>query len=150
MKRTLIILVAIAALSYAAVAVGSPRAHASGGTTVALRSTSLGKILVNRQGFTLYMFTADSRGHDKCMSVSGCPRVWPALTTKAKPLAGAGVKSSLLGTITVAGGAKQVTYAGHPLYTYVGDSGPGQTDYVGAKQFGGSWFALTAAGKTVK
>jgi predicted lipoprotein with Yx(FWY)xxD motif len=47
-------------------------------------------------------------------------------------------------------GGKQVTYAGHPLYTYSGDSGPGQTSYVGAKSFGGTWYAINASGGTVK
>jgi predicted lipoprotein with Yx(FWY)xxD motif len=150
MKRTLITLIAVATLAPAGVALADSSAHAASGTTVQLRHTSLGKILVDRQGFTLYMFTADGSKRDKCMSISGCVRVWPVLKTSAKPVAGSGVKSSLLGTITISGGAKQVTYAGHPLYTYVGDSGPGETDYVGAKQFGGFWYAVNASGNAVK
>jgi hypothetical protein len=54
-----------------------------------------------------------------------------------------------VGTIMV-GGARQVTYAGHPLYTYIGDAGPGDTSYVGQSQFGGKWFALNATGQIVK
>jgi predicted lipoprotein with Yx(FWY)xxD motif len=150
MKRALIIVAAIAALAPAGALAASTSAHVARGTTVQLRHTSLGEILVDRQGFTLYMFTADSSRHDKCMSIRGCVGVWPVLTTSANPVAGSGVKASLLGTITVSGRTKQVTYAGHPLYTYVGDSGPGQTSYVGARQFGGNWYALNSAGKTVK
>ena len=60
------------------------------------------------------------------------------------------MRRSLLGTIKLPNGARQVTYAGHPLYTYIGDSGPGDTSYVGVSQFGGRWFALTAAGHIVK
>jgi predicted lipoprotein with Yx(FWY)xxD motif len=71
------------------------------------------------------------------------------VVTKAKPVAGNGVKASLIGTIKL-GSKRQLTYAGHPLYTYVGDSGPGSTSYVGIKQFGGAWYALNAAGKTVR
>jgi predicted lipoprotein with Yx(FWY)xxD motif len=150
MKRTVFILVAIAALAAAGAAFASSRATAARAATVQLRHTSLGKILVDRQGFTLYMFTADRLKHDQCANVSGCMSVWPALRSKGNLVAGAGVKRSLLRTITLAGGSKQVTYAGHPLYTYVGDSGPGQTSYVGARQFGGAWYALNAGGKAVK
>jgi predicted lipoprotein with Yx(FWY)xxD motif len=58
----------------------------------------------------------------------------------------AGVKASLLSTTS----GHQVTYAGHPLYTYSGDSGPGDTSYVGAKSFGGTWYAINASGGTVR
>lgn len=153
MKRALIILIATAALvpaAAAAAAAARPRAHATGGTTVQIRHTSLGNILVDRQGFTLYVFSADILRHDTCMSISGCMSVWPVLKTNGNPVAGSGVKASLLGTIALAGGTKQVTYAGHPLYTYVGDSGPGQTSYAGARQFGGTWYALSGAGTRVK
>ena len=63
---------------------------------------------------------------------------------------GQGVKRSMVGTIRLKSGAKQLTYGGHPLYTYVGDSGPGQTSYVNFFQFGGHWPAVNAAGAEVK
>lgn len=116
--------------------------------TIDLSKTAIGKILTTR-GFTLYMFTRDSRNHDTCMSIKGCSGVWPSLTTSGKPHAGPGVKRSLLGTITVPGGKHQVTYAGHPLYRYKFDT-KGSTSYVGAHEFGGNWYALNAAGKAVK
>jgi predicted lipoprotein with Yx(FWY)xxD motif len=56
----------------------------------------------------------------------------------------------LIGTIRLANGKKQVTYAGHPLYTYVGDSAPGQTYYVNFFQFGGYWPAVNASGRELK
>ena len=115
-----------------------------------LRRTNVGTILVNGQGFTLYAFTRDSRNHDACAQMSGCLGAWPALTSSAKPVAGKGVRAGLIGTITLRGGAKQVTYAGHPLYTYVGDSGPGSTFYVNIFQFGGRWPAMNAAGAEIK
>ena len=121
-----------------------------GHATLKLRKTSVGTILVNGSGFTLYAFTKDSRNKDVCMSISSCTGVWPVLRTGGKPVADPGVKASLIGTITVKGGAKQVTYAGHPLYTYSGDSSPGETFYVNASQFGGNWPALNAAGHEVK
>lgn len=136
----------------ASVSTASPRTHASAAraATVHTANTSAGRILVDGAGFTLYEFTADSRNHDKCMSIGGCLGVWPALTVSGKPTAGSGAKGSLLGTISIGHGKRQVTYAGHPLYTYSGDSSRGATDYIGFNEFGGNWDALTAAGKAVK
>ena len=57
---------------------------------------------------------------------------------------------SLLGTITISGGRHQVSYDGHPLYTYSGDPGPWQTAYIGSPQFGGTWYGLDAAGGKVQ
>jgi predicted lipoprotein with Yx(FWY)xxD motif len=132
-------------------------AHAAKAAKVQLRHTSKGKILVNASGFTLYRFTKDPRNKNTCLASEGegygsasCPEVWPAYTTTAKPLAGSGVKSSLLGTIKLPNGRKQVTYAGHPLYLYKPSSGPGETSYIGVKSFGGMWDAVSAAGGLVK
>ena len=146
MKRIVLLSGAIAMLALAASAPASSNSRA----TVKVGNTSLGKVLERKSGFTLYEFTRDRRNKDTCVSVRGCTGTWPPLTTGGKPVAGAGVKSSLLGTITLAHGVKQVTYAGHPLYTYSGDSGPGQTDYVGTPEFGGTWNAGNAAGHMVK
>jgi predicted lipoprotein with Yx(FWY)xxD motif len=123
-------------------------AIAASSTTVKLESTAAGKILATSSRYTLYMFTADGRNRDVCAKRSGCLTVWPPLTTKAKPVAGPGVNPKLLGTIKL-GKREQVTYDGHPLYTYFED-GPGITSYVGVRQFGGAWFALTATGKIIK
>jgi len=117
---------------------------------VALRHTSLGSILVTSSGFTLYRFTRDPRNTDMCVKVSECSSVWPALRTSGKPSAGPGVKSSLLSSISLPGGGKQVTYAGHPLYTYAPASERGETGYVGAMQFGGTWDAVSSSGGLVK
>jgi predicted lipoprotein with Yx(FWY)xxD motif len=116
---------------------------------IELRSTSLGKVLANGRGFTLYAFSRDAKNKDKCVMTSGCKQVWPVAATHGKPTAAGGVKASLLGTIKLSAGVQQVTYAGHPLYAYSGDSGPGQTDYVGAHEFGGVWQAVNAKGTPV-
>ena len=161
MKRTYTILLGVllsaASVMGVAVADGSqsiqsrgPAAHASRAAKVGVRHTSLGTILVSASGHTLYEFTKDRPKSDSCVKISGCSEIWPALTTSGKPSAGPGVKSSLLSTITLRGGAKQVTYAGHALYLYSADSGPGETSYVGEKQFGGMWYAISSAGHTVK
>jgi predicted lipoprotein with Yx(FWY)xxD motif len=125
-------------------------AHAAAAPTVQLRNTKLGKILVDASGFTLYEFTKDSRNTNSCVKVSKCSKVWPSLTVKGKATAGPGVKTSLLSTITLSGGVKQVTYAGHPLYTYSESIERGETSYVGVKHFGGRWDALTATGAAIK
>ena len=129
-------------------ALASARA-AGGSTTISLRATKLGKILVASNGHTLYAFSRDARNQDRCAKISGCTGVWPIMAAHGKPHAGSGVNASLLGTIKV-GHSSQVTYAGHPLYTYTADTGPGDTSYIGVSQFGGTWPALNARGRLVK
>jgi predicted lipoprotein with Yx(FWY)xxD motif len=143
------LIAALAAVTVAALATGMAGAHTSA-AKLQLRKTDVGTILVNGRGFTIYAFTKDGRNRDACASVSGCLKVWPIVGGSAKPVLGPGVKRSLLGSITIKGGARQLTYAAHPLYTYVADSGPGETSYVNFLQFGGRWPALNAAGREVK
>jgi predicted lipoprotein with Yx(FWY)xxD motif len=155
MKRTytlFAVLLAAAATGTSAMASAQgavATAHASRATEVVLHHTSLGTILTTSSGFTLYEFTRDRVREDSCVKVHGCAQVWPALETSGRPTAGAGVKASLLSSIRIAGGAQQVTYDGHALYTYSADS-RGSTAYVGVSAFGGSWYALSASGHTVK
>jgi predicted lipoprotein with Yx(FWY)xxD motif len=152
-NRTYILLAGLLACAAGASAVasahgGAPAARAARVAKVDLHHTSLGKILVDASGFTLYRFSKDPRNRDTC--AGECAKVWPALRTSANPTAGSGVKASLLSTIRLPGGAKQVTYAGHPLYTYSAASERAETAYVGARQFGGTWYAVNAAGSKVK
>jgi predicted lipoprotein with Yx(FWY)xxD motif len=121
----------------------------SKGPTVKLAKSSKGTILVTGSGFTLYLFTADKRNSDRCVAVSGCAAAWPPLTVTGKPTAGTGVKTSLLGTITIAGGKHQVTYDGHPLYRFTEDSA-GSTGYIGQSSFGGTWDGVSASGAAVR
>jgi predicted lipoprotein with Yx(FWY)xxD motif len=109
-------------------------------TKVTLHSTSKGKVLATSTGRTLYLYTPD--GHNKSNCFGSCSAYWPALLTTGKPLAGMGVKQSLLATAK-RGAKLQVTYNGHPLYRYVGDSGPGQITGEGTD---GTWYVVTAAG----
>jgi predicted lipoprotein with Yx(FWY)xxD motif len=122
---------------------------AAGPATIQLHKTRLGMILVNARGFTVYAFGKDAKRQDRCVTISGCGSIWPLVKTSGRPRAGKGVKRSLLGTIKV-GNNEQVTYAGHPLYTYTGDGFAGSTSYVGIRQFGGVWTALKASGATVR
>ncbi len=144
MKRHLIIVVIAAGLALGAIAPALARPSAKG-TTVKLRRTHIGSILVTSSGFTLYGFGPDRKNKDNCAPVRECLVLWPALTTKGKPVAGPGVNSRLLGTIRL-GRSLQITYAGHPLYTYIQDRGPGDVSHVNIPQFGGLWPALNAAG----
>jgi predicted lipoprotein with Yx(FWY)xxD motif len=145
MRRILILLTCLAALA------GTTAAVAAGHRAkLKLGSTDKGKIVVNGGGFTVFMFTRDHRNRDSCVKVSGCTSVWPPVTTSGRPVAGPGIKRALIGTIALGHGVRQVTYAGHPLYTYSASSGPGDTSYVGFPQFGGTWYALNARGHAVK
>ncbi len=142
--------VALIATVTAATAVVTASAAAQRGTTIRLENTSAGKILTANNGFTLYQFSRDSRNKDMCVTISGCTSVWPAVTTKAKPVATKGVNAKLLGTIKLPNGSRQVTYAGHPLYKYSGDFGPRQTDYLGVTASGGTWYGVNAKGQRVR
>jgi predicted lipoprotein with Yx(FWY)xxD motif len=127
---------------------GVPSARSSSAATVQLRKTAIGTVLVSSTGHTLYTFSRDHARSDSCAHIRGCLHAWPALVTRSRPTAGHGVSSSMLSTITV-NGAKQVTYNGHALYTFNGDS-PGETAYVGAEEFGGTWEAINASGRMIK
>jgi predicted lipoprotein with Yx(FWY)xxD motif len=143
--------VVIALAATAAAALPAALADASGvRAKLQLRHTRIGTILVNARGFTVYAFSRDSRDKDACQQIHLCLNVWPPVTTTGKALAGPGVRASMLGTITLRNRVEQVTYAGHPLYTYIGDTVPGQTSYVNHFQLGGRWPALNAAGREVK
>jgi predicted lipoprotein with Yx(FWY)xxD motif len=155
MKRAYVFLLSalLSAVGVSAVAgaQGSrPVAHAGRAAKVGLRHTRIGTILVSSSGRTLYEFTRDRPRSNSCVKIRECPEIWPALQSSGKPVAGPSVRASLLSTITLRGGARQVTYAGHALYLYSGDTGPGQTSYVGESAFGGRWYAIDASGRTVK
>jgi predicted lipoprotein with Yx(FWY)xxD motif len=146
LKRIIILLAVIGlGLTSAGIALaGGKRAK------IILRKTKIGKVLSLSHGKTLYEFAKDSRNKDNCFANPQCITVWPVAYTTGKPIAGKGVRRSLLGTITLPNGRQQVTYAGHPLYKYIGDGGPGDTFGAGINQAGGRWYAVSAAGHRVK
>ncbi len=155
MKRISLLLLSILAVAAIAAAVatahgGAPPARSAVFHTVELRKTRLGKILVTSSGYTLFAFSKDTRGTDACAKIGGCLAEWPIKAAQGRPSGGPGVKTSLLSTVKLSKGRLQVAYAGHPLYMYAGENAPGQTEYVGAKQFGGTWYALNASGQLVK
>jgi predicted lipoprotein with Yx(FWY)xxD motif len=127
----------------AATAAPTTAAQAANGTTVAVASSSLGDILVDADGRTLYAFTKDKGDQSACSGE--CAANWPALTGTAS--AGSGAQASLLSTAMQANGDSQVTYGGRPLYYFAGDAKPGDTNGQGV---GNVWFAVTADGELVK
>jgi predicted lipoprotein with Yx(FWY)xxD motif len=105
-------------------------------------NSSYGAILTDSSGRTLYLYTPDEgKGSPQCTSAGGCAAAWPPLEASGTPRAGGGVQQGLLGTED-----GQVTYDGHPLYYYAGDSSPGETSGQG---LGGIWFVVSTAGAAV-
>ena len=141
---------AVAALLAAALGDTSSASSAarSHGARVTLGRTALGRVLVNAQGRTLYLFEKDTHGRSACYGA--CAAYWPPLVSAAKPQPGNGVRASLLGVTKRKDGKRQVTYAGHPLYTYVGDTKAGMTSGEGLTDFGGTWDAVAASGRSVE
>jgi predicted lipoprotein with Yx(FWY)xxD motif len=118
------------------------------GTLVSIHKTALGKVLVDARGHTLYLFEKDKNGMSSCNGA--CVAYWPAVLTAAKPRAGAGVRASLLGRTKRSDGRRQVTYAGHPLYTFIGDTKAGQTSGEGLTDFGAAWDAIAPSGRPIE
>ena len=115
--------------------------------TVSAKSGPLGTILVNNKGDTLYLFQNDKTSTSTCNG--SCAKQWPPLTVSGKPTAGSNVKSNLLSTTTRSDGSKQVTYNGHPLYTFSGDKKPGQMNGQGLNAFGANWYVVGTDGKQI-
>jgi predicted lipoprotein with Yx(FWY)xxD motif len=116
-----------------------------GSATVTVATVpELGKVIVDSDGFTLYDFHKDKGTTSSCYG--GCASVWPPLTTGSAPKAVGGVSASKLGTTKRKDGTTQVTFAGHPLYTYVKDSKPGEANGNDVDLFGAEWYALTPSG----
>jgi predicted lipoprotein with Yx(FWY)xxD motif len=129
----------------------SGTAPASGGTssvaTVSATNTSLGMILVDGNGRTLYLFEKDQPNQSAC--AGACVAAWPVDQSSGTPKAGSDVTASLLGTIKRGDGSTQVTYNKHPLYYFARDSQDGQHNGQGVDAFGAKWFVVTPAGAAV-
>ncbi|MGH2938075.1 MAG: COG4315 family predicted lipoprotein [Solirubrobacterales bacterium] len=126
----------------------SSAAGGGSGTEGTIGSTEiegLGSVLVDAEGRTVYDFTVDEGTMSNCYG--GCAAAWPPVTTTGKPTAGAGAMASDLGTTKRKDGTLQVTYKGHPLYTYAADEAPGE---VNGQEAEGTWFVLDPKGAEVK
>jgi predicted lipoprotein with Yx(FWY)xxD motif len=159
-RRPLVALVALAAAGAIAAGCGSNNSGGSGsgassstsgaqsaGATVSTASTPLGRILVDGSGRTLYLFEKDRPDQSAC--AGACAAAWPVDQSGGSPKAGSGVTASMLGTIKRSDNTTQVTYSGHPLYYYSGDSGAGQQNGQGLDAFGAKWFVVAPTGKAV-
>jgi predicted lipoprotein with Yx(FWY)xxD motif len=120
----------------------------AGSVGVQSHSSRYGRVLFDQRGFVLYGFTADSSRASTCYGA--CAKAWPPLLTTSSAKALRGVDRTKLGTVTRRNGAKQVTYAGHPLYYYVGDTKPGQILCQNVREYGGLWLVVAPSGKLVR
>ena len=129
-------------------ATGQSAAPATGQSgAVDVGTTNLGSVLVDSQGMTLYLFQADSGTTSACSGA--CATAWPPLQANGQPTAGNGADGSLLGTTQRSDGTAQVTYNGHPVYTFAKDSKAGETTGEGVNAFGGAWYVLSPAGDQI-
>jgi predicted lipoprotein with Yx(FWY)xxD motif len=115
--------------------------------TVMTRTGPHGTYLVDGQGKSLYLFVPDKNGASTCFGP--CAAAWPPLTVPNAPTAGPGVTAGMLATINRPDGSKQVTYAGHPLYYFVGDRSAGDTTGQALNNFGGLWWLVTPGGTAI-
>lgn len=147
MKNALIVGITAALVSVlftAAIASAGPSARAA---TVTTARTGLGRILVDGRGRSLYLFEKDAHGSSACSGA--CATYWPPLLTKGRSIGIKGAKPSLLGSIRRSDGTRQVSYAGHPLYLFFGDTKRGQTNGEGLRDFGAGWYVLMPSGKKI-
>jgi predicted lipoprotein with Yx(FWY)xxD motif len=110
-------------------------------------SGSLGKILTDSQGRTVYLFQKDTGMNSTCSGQ--CAVNWPPVTSKGKPTVGTGLTASMVGTTTRSDGSRQVTYNGHPLYRFQNDQNPGDVTGQGVNAFGANWYVVSPAGDAI-
>jgi predicted lipoprotein with Yx(FWY)xxD motif len=143
-KRLLVGLLLVAAVAPASLSAAPERSRAA----VTVKPSQYGRVLFDGRGFVLYGFTRDSRRKSLCSGA--CAKAWPPYIVKLRPRAGTGVAAARLGVIKRADGRLQATYAGHPLYYYVGDTRPGQILCHNVSEFGGIWRVVRPSGRLVR
>jgi predicted lipoprotein with Yx(FWY)xxD motif len=116
-------------------------------TKVATARTKLGTVLVDGQGRTLYLFEKDKGPTSTCYGA--CASAWPPLPAGAQGARATGVPAAKLAATKRTDGKAEVTYAGHPLYTYAGDAKPGDVQGQGLDQFGAEWYAVAPSGRKI-
>lgn len=122
-------------------------AAAAGGTVITTKSGSAGSFLTDGSGRAVYLWTKDSMNKSECSGA--CASAWPPVTASGSVTASGGATASGVGTITRSDGSKQVTYDGHPLYYYAGDSGAGQVNGQGNNGFGAKWWLVAPSGAQI-
>ena len=125
---------------------GTPTTDSS--LTLTLQHSPMGPILATGGGDTLYDFVPDTSTHSACVSTV-CVFQWPPLVANGPVRVGKGVEHSLVGTLRRSDGSTQLSYGGHPLYTYNGDVAPGVVMGQAINQDGGLWYVLNPQGKQI-
>jgi predicted lipoprotein with Yx(FWY)xxD motif len=127
---------------------GSSTTQSSSAATVKTASVSgLGTILVGPDGRTIYLFQRDTGPMSTCSGA--CLAQWPAVTTHGAPRAAGGVSAGKLGVTKRSDGTMQVTYGGHPLYYYAGDSSAGDVNGQGIDAYGAKWYVMAPSGTAI-
>jgi predicted lipoprotein with Yx(FWY)xxD motif len=148
MRKLLFLVLTAAAATALLTATGSAM---TAGVRISTRKLpKLGTVLVNSKGRTLYMFVRDK--HKKVTCVGSCAAAWPPvkLPKGAKAVAAGKAKAALLGSDRDPAGGRVVTYNKWPLYTYVGDTAPGQARGQALNLNGGLWYVLSPSGKVIR
>ena len=128
-------------------AAGSSASAATTGTVITTQAGSAGAFLTNASGRTVYLWAKDGMNMSDCSGA--CAAAWPPVPATGTLTATGSAKASDLGTITRSDGTKQVTYDGHPLYYFVGDSGPDQTGGQDSDSFGAKWWLVAPSGAEI-
>lgn len=131
--------------SSATTAASPPGAESGAAVLTVSSAQKVGPVLVDAKGLTVYDFRKDKGTTSSCYGA--CAASWPPVLSEGAPTAGEGATASKLGTTERKDGTTQVTYAGHPLYTFVEDRKPGEANGNGISAFGGQWFALKGSGE---
>jgi predicted lipoprotein with Yx(FWY)xxD motif len=117
------------------------------GDTISVAASRYGKILVDGQGRTLYLFDAERSTTPTCYGA--CAAAWPPLVVNTSPMAGDGLSQALIATVARSDGSVQVTYNRHALYLYAGDRSPGEIKCQAVVEYGGGWFVVDVLGNKI-
>jgi predicted lipoprotein with Yx(FWY)xxD motif len=128
-------------------AAASAASGSASSTMITTKTSSGGSFLTNSAGRAIYLFVADSTGKSTCDGA--CASAWPPVIAAGQPTAAGGAQATDLGTITRSDGTKQVTYNGHPLYYFSGDTGPGTDKGQGIDGFGAKWWLVAPSGSSI-
>ena len=133
--------------SSASPSAAAPASSAASSTVITTKTSSGGSFLTNGAGRAVYLFMADSSGKSTCDGA--CAAAWPPVIATGQPTAAGAAQASDLSTITRSDGTKQVTYDGHPLYYFQGDTGPGTDKGQGLNGFGALWWLVAPSGSSI-
>ncbi len=139
MRTFLLLLFVTAALAVSGSAMAAPPSSSLGAG-----SSRYGRILFDGRGYVLYVFTRDPRAVSKCSGK--CATSWPPFLVKHEPRALPGASAKLIGVARRSDGTLQATYAGRPLYYYVGDTSPGTILCQNVLEYGGYWLVVNRNG----